>query len=140
MPQIPSIAVGQFAPRTPRAGKSRQEQVKSAHEPTGDFSLSLTRMASLACQCSPQRKKKRLVNGGQLGYVSGIVGTWDVMDVMAGSCKSFFTAEPSALDAKIQRGTSPQSRGGPPHWASGHEQAYVVNTPPGGAGQRKPSP
>jgi hypothetical protein len=68
MPQIPSIAVGQFAPRTPRAG---QEQVKSAHEPTGDFSLSLTRMA---CQCLPQRKKKRLVNGGQLGYVSGIVG------------------------------------------------------------------
>jgi hypothetical protein len=45
------------------------------------------------------------------------------MDVMAGSCKSFFTAEPSALDAKIQRGTSPQSRGGPPHWARGHEQA-----------------
>jgi hypothetical protein len=56
----------------------RQEQVRNAHEPTGDFSLSLL----------PQRKKKRLVNGGKLGYVSGIDGDiMDVMDVMPDSRK-----------------------------------------------------
>jgi hypothetical protein len=108
---------GLFPPRTPRAGQNR-----SAREPTGDFSLSLTRMGLPVLL---QRKKKRLVNGWSNSVMSaGSVGCHGCHGRFT---QVVFTAEPSALDAEIQRGTSPQNRGGPPHWASSgpvaHEQA-----------------
>ena len=67
----------------------RQEQVRSAHEPTGDFSLSLTRMA---CQCCHSARRSDWSMDGQTRLCQR--DRWDVMDVMAGSRKSFSRQNP----------------------------------------------